>query len=64
VLDEVGVSVEDKLGVVEGLPDTLALAPTVRDAVGELVRVVLPLKVEEGVIDAVLVLLLVGLTVG
>ncbi len=63
VLDEVGVPVAERLAVVEGLPDTLALAPTVREAVGEVVRVVLLLKVEEGVREAVPVLLLVGVAV-
>ena len=63
VLLEVAVPVEERLLVVEGLPDTLELAPFVSEEVGEEDNVELAERVVEGVIDAVLVPELVGVTV-
>ena len=63
VLLEVGVPVEERLAVVEGLPDTLELAPFVSEEVGEEDSVELAERVVEGVIDAVLVPELVGVSV-
>jgi len=62
VLLEVGVPVEERLLVVEGLPDTLGLAPFVSEEVGEEDSVELAERVVEGVIDAVLVPELVGVS--